>query len=57
MERPNNTPHNGQMGAMPQLAMVYSPIQDYTGLYEPEQALSRGTLFRALDKPLEEDCR
>ena len=45
------------MGAMPQLAMVYSPIQDYTGLYEPEEALSRGTLFRALDKPLEEDCR
>ena len=57
MERPNNTPHSGSQGVMLQLAMVYSPIQDYTGLYEPEEALARGTLFRALDKPLEEDCR
>ena len=35
-----------------QLAMVYSPINRFRALYSPEQALSRGTLFEELDKPL-----
>lgn len=33
------------------LAMVYSPCQEFRELYEPEEALSKGTLFRELDKP------
>ena len=39
-----------------QLAMVYSPVQCWRMFYEAEQALSRGSLFRELDKPLEEEC-
>lgn len=31
------------------LAMVYSPCQEWDGLYEVEEALCRGTLFKALD--------
>ena len=37
-----------------QLAMVYSPYQCWRMLYSPDKALSRGTLFEELDKPLEE---
>ena len=33
------------------LAMVYSPYQHFEELYETGEALCRGTLFRALDKP------
>lgn len=33
------------------LAMVYSPYQHFDELYETGEALCRGTLFRALDKP------
>lgn len=33
------------------LAMVYAPWQSFEELYEPEEALCRGTLFKALDKP------
>jgi len=33
------------------LAMVYSPVQRFEHIYEPEKALSRGTLFEALDLP------
>lgn len=47
----------GGMGsgcASRQLAMVYSPHQCWRMLYSPEKALSRGTLFEELDKPLEE---
>ena len=33
------------------LAMVYSPVQIWREIYSPETALSRGTLFRELDKP------
>ncbi len=36
----------------PSLAMVYSPVQCFRKLYSPEEALSRGTLFEELDKPL-----
>lgn len=35
------------------LAMVYSPCQNWCGIYDPETALRRGTLFKALDKPFE----
>ena len=33
------------------LASVYSPIQHWRNLYEPEEALSKGTLFKELDLP------
>ncbi len=33
-------------------AMVYAPCQLFCGLYDPETALSRGTLFSELDLPL-----
>lgn len=33
------------------LAMVYSPYQHFEELYGEGEALCRGTLFRALDKP------
>ena len=36
---------------MPSLAMVYAPKQIFKDLYEPNEALERGTLFRALDLP------
>lgn len=35
------------------LGMVYAPCQYFRGLYDPDTALSRGTLFEALDLPLE----
>lgn len=35
----------------PPLSMVYSPAQSWGDLFEPEQALQQGTLFRCLDKP------
>lgn len=35
------------------IGMVYSPIQLWQKLYEPEMALSRGTLFEELDLPFE----
>lgn len=34
------------------LAMVYSPVQEFTELYDAEQGLCRGTIFRQLDLPL-----
>lgn len=33
------------------LAMAYVPYQQFRDLYEPEEALNAGTLFRELDKP------
>ena len=36
----------------PSLAIVYAPVQEFTGLYSPAEGLVRGTLFAALDKPL-----
>ena len=33
------------------LAMVYSPCQAFTDLYEPEDGIDRGTIFKELDKP------
>ena len=35
------------------LAMVYSPLQAFSGLYDEEKALSHGTLFSELDLPFE----
>ena len=35
------------------LAMVYSPLQEFHQLYEPDVALNRGTLFAELDLPFE----
>ena len=39
------------------LAMVYSPEQVFENLYEPEDGLSRGTVFAALEMPFEGDGR
>ena len=33
------------------LAMVYSPCQIWRGIYAPDMALRRGTLFKELDMP------
>ena len=33
------------------LAMVYSPAQEWRGLYSVDEALHKGTLFTELDKP------
>ncbi|MBR2986689.1 MAG: spore coat associated protein CotJA [Clostridia bacterium] len=33
------------------LAMVFSPKQPWQALYDAPEALSRGTLFKELDKP------
>ena len=33
------------------LAMVYSPAQRFDNLYEPEEGLAAGTIFRDLDFP------
>lgn len=35
------------------LGSVYAPIQVFEGLYEPKKAISRGTIFAALDLPFE----
>lgn len=55
-----NTPpcasgHDPLMGMS--LAMVYSPEQAFENLYEPDEALLRGTVFIALDKPFYGDGR
>ncbi|MBQ9510248.1 MAG: spore coat associated protein CotJA [Clostridia bacterium] len=34
------------------LAMVYSPFQQFEDIYDAAEGLSRGTIFKALDKPL-----
>lgn len=39
------------------LAMVYSPDQEWRELYTDEEALSRGTLFKELDKPFYPGCK
>lgn len=49
---------NDNSASMPvQLAMVYSPVQQFRGLYEPSDALAHGTLFEELYKPLERGGR
>ncbi len=39
-----------QLDRLP-LTMVYVPMQPYGTTYEPEQALTNGTLFPSIDKP------
>lgn len=46
--------HSAPMNADPMvLAMAYVPVQQWQDLYEPEEALCRGTIFRQLDLPFE----
>ena len=35
------------------LSMVYSPYQEWSGLYDMQTGLSRGTIFKELDLPFE----
>jgi len=35
------------------LAIASLPMQEFEGLYTPEDALERGTMFAALDLPFE----
>lgn len=37
---------------MQELAIASVPMQQYRMLYQPQQALWHGTLFRELEKPL-----
>ena len=46
----------GEGTARESLAMVYSPRQYWRDAYTPAEALSRGTLFAELDKPLTGVC-
>lgn len=41
------------------IAMAYVPWQKWRMLYEPKEALKRGTLFKELDLPFEaaKECR
>lgn len=39
--------------SVPALAMAYVPSQPWEELYESEEALQRGTIFRQLDLPFE----
>ena len=50
-ENSTPTPREDSLAGF-QLAMVYAPEQPFEELYTPENALLRGTLFAALDKPL-----
>lgn len=43
-------PENGCLAGR-SLAMVYSPCQEFEGIYEPEAGLRAGTIFRELEKP------
>ena len=33
------------------VGMLYVPYQSWQGIYDPQVALERGTIFEALDKP------
>ena len=46
-------PHPHEMPEPMVLAMGYVPAQKWQDLYEPEEALCKGTLFRQLDLPFE----
>ena len=52
----NSGTSNGDVNTVSEstpLAMAYFPYQRFNDLYEPETALSEGTIFRRLDKPFE----
>lgn len=42
---------NGLVGKP--LGSVYAPLQEFHELYEPQKAISRGTIFAELDLPFE----
>ncbi len=48
---PSVAPGNSCMGR--QLAMVYSPENEWRMVYTPQDALCHGTLFEELYKPLD----
>lgn len=48
---PGARPECPSMGR--QLAMVYSPVNEWRMIYTPEDALCHGTLFEELYKPLD----
>ncbi len=55
-QEPNPVPQGGSIGwglENHPLAMAYAPYQYFREIYEPEKALSRGTLFAELDLPFE----
>ena len=43
--------NDAEVKVYPSLAMVYIPQQRFRELYDHDIALSRGTIFRELDKP------
>lgn len=50
-ETPAQTPAGESRPCAAALAMAYVPRQEFGGLYPPEKAWQRGTLFAALDLP------
>lgn len=51
LEQPCNN-HIDDMKDMP-IAMAYVPWQQWRMIYEPKEALKRGTIFKELDLPFE----
>ena len=51
----NGEAYNADNCNMPSLAMVYSPKQTWRNIYEPDEALNKGTLFSDLYFPLERE--
>lgn len=49
----NNTPHHHVTPDPMVLGMAYVMNQPWQELYEPEEALCRGTIFRQLEYPFE----
>ena len=47
---PKNKWGNTAVDQLP-LAMVYGPMQKFTGACDPEEGLAAGTIFRELNKP------
>lgn len=45
-------PHSDALDSLP-LGYSYTPIQRWRMMYRPAEALSRGTLFEELYKPME----
>lgn len=57
IEQPCNYPID-DMKDMP-IAMAYVPWQQWRMIYEPKEALKRGTIFKELDLPFEaaKECK
>lgn len=49
--RNDESMHRCRMLEGQSLAMAYSPCQIWRGVYAPDMALRRGTMFKELDKP------